>query len=142
MANLHFAYRGFSAHAPQPSQNVADAVNRLGLRFQDGFPYLSIGVFYDDCKNYVIQFSWKYEAFFKIVFSEDDELCYFAGYDDLKKPLDQWCRASFEKFPFEDRYIPEALCALLKTKPDPENLLYLRVVAMIKPGERIPIECE
>lgn len=132
MAKSHFAYAGFSAQVPQPSQNVAEAVHRLGLRFQEGFPYLFIVVFYDGYKNYVIQFSWKYEAFFKIVFTEGDEMCYFAGYDDCKKPLEQWSRASFEKFPFEDRYIPEAFCALLKTKPVPENLLYMRVAAMIK----------
>lgn len=127
----------------KPSQNIVAVVDRLCLRFQDISSHIALNVFYEG-KDYALVFFWKHEVFFNIIFTGDSDLCYFARYDDLHKPLSQWCRASFEKFPFEDRYIPDALCALLDEKcglDDPDHLLYLKVAAMIKPGEQIPIEC-
>lgn len=140
-----FAYNGPATEIPKPSENVVAIVNRLCLRFQNISHCVVLGVYKD--KNYSIQFLWKGELFFQIAFVEGNKLCHFAGYSDLQKPMGQWCRASFKKFPFEDGLIPEALCALLEKKADPANpndsVLYSKIVAMIKPGERIaiPIDC-
>lgn len=139
----HFVHIGFTMDFFEPPQDVIVVVNRFCARFKDIFPYCALKVLYGGGKNYDFIFTWWGEEFFRIVHNEGDELCQFARYGDLQKPLSQWCWASFEKFPFEDRIIPEALCALLERKKCPCSIFYPKVAAMIRPGERIciPAEC-